>query len=69
MTQNNLGKALATLGERTEDVLKLKEARNAIAAAFDVVMQAGQEHYRAGFEDRLREIDRKIADLKQRPGA
>ncbi len=68
-TQNNLGNALATLGERTEDVLKLKEARDAIAAAFDGCMHAGQEHHRAYFEGRLSDLDRKIADLKQRPGA
>ena len=50
------------------DRSKLKEARKAIAAAFDVFMQAGQEHYRAYFEARLSKIDRKIADLKQPPG-
>ena len=32
-------------------------------------MQAGQEHHRADFEARLSDIDRTIADLKQRPGA
>jgi tetratricopeptide (TPR) repeat protein len=69
MTQNNLGNALATLGVRTGDALKLKEAREAIVAAFDVFMQAGQEHHRADFEKRLREIDRKIAELTQGPRA
>ena len=49
-TQNNLGNALSTLGERTGDDAKLKEARDAIDAAFEVFMQAGQEHYRAYFE-------------------
>jgi hypothetical protein len=63
MTQNNLGTALWMLGERTGDALQLKEAREAIAAAFDVVMQAGQEQYSADFEKRLSEIDRKIADF------
>jgi tetratricopeptide (TPR) repeat protein len=67
--QNNLGNARAALGERTRDVTKLKEARDVIAAAFDVFMQAGQGHRRAYFEKRLSEIDRKIAELTQRPGA
>jgi hypothetical protein len=67
LTQNNLGLALATLGERAEDVLKLKEAREAIAAAFGVFVQAGQEHYRTYFEERLRDLDRKIADLAEQP--
>jgi hypothetical protein len=68
-TQNNLGGALATVGERTRDALKLREARESIAAAFEVFMQAGQEQHRAYFEARLSEIDRKIADLTQRVGA
>jgi tetratricopeptide (TPR) repeat protein len=69
MTQNNLGNALSTLGERTGAVIKLKEAREAIAAAFEVYMQAGQEQHRAYFEQRLTEIDQKIAELTQPPGA
>jgi hypothetical protein len=54
---------LATLGERTEHLLRLREARNAIAAALEVYMQASQQHYRAYFEGRLRDLDRKIGDL------
>ena len=69
MTQNNLGLVLAMLGERTGDILKLTQAREAIDAALEVHMQAGHEHHRADFEKRLCEIDRKIADLEQRPGA
>jgi hypothetical protein len=57
------------LGEWTENVLKLKEARNAIAAAFEVFIQAGQEHHRPYLEARLSEIDRKILELTQRSGA
>ena len=68
-TQSNLGNALATLGERTEDAFKLEEARNAIETAFEVFMQDGQTHYRAYFEQRLGEVERKIADLTQRSGA
>jgi hypothetical protein len=40
--QTNLGNALATLGERTHDRAKLEEARRAVNAAFDVLMQAGR---------------------------
>jgi len=69
MTQDNLGTALSMIGERTEDGSKLKDARSAIGAAFEVFMQAGQEQHRAYFEKRLSKIDRKIADLRQRPGA
>ena len=65
-TQNNLGTALRTLGERTKDDAKLREARTAISAAFEVFMQAGQEQYRDYFEDRLREIDKQIAALQAR---
>jgi hypothetical protein len=49
------------LGERTHDRAKLEEARKAVNAAFEVVMQAGQEHRRRYFEDRLREIDGQLA--------
>jgi len=69
MTQNNLGNALWTLGERSEDAFELEEARNAIETAFEVFMQDGQTHYRAYFEQRLGEVERKIADLTQRSGA
>jgi hypothetical protein len=67
MTQDNLGTALRLLGERTGDALKFKDARNGIDAAFNVFMQAGQEHHRAYFEARLNEIDGKIADLTRPP--
>jgi hypothetical protein len=68
MTQDNLGNALWMLGERTGNASKLKEARDAIAAAFEVFMRAGQEHRRANFEARLGGIDHKIAGLPQCPG-
>ena len=63
ITQTNLGNALARLGDRTGEVLKLKEAREAIEAAFGMLMEAGQEQHRANFEDCLSEIDRKIVEL------
>jgi hypothetical protein len=47
---------------RTHDRAKLEEAREAINAAFEVFMQAGQEHRRRYFEDRLPEkINRQLA--------
>jgi hypothetical protein len=39
----------------------LEEARKAVNAAFEVFMQAGQEQYRAYFQDCLREIDGQLA--------
>ncbi len=66
-TQNNLGNALSTLGERELDVLKLKEARSSIDAAFEVFVAAGQEHHRAYFENRLRDLDEKIAAMAKDP--
>jgi hypothetical protein len=51
--------------ERTGKVSKLKLARNAIEAAFETYMLAGQKQYRVYFEDRLREIDRNDANLTQ----
>jgi hypothetical protein len=62
----SLGIALAILGERTKDDAKLRAARIAISAAFEVFMQAGQEQYRDDFEDRLRQIDKQITDLRAR---
>lgn len=63
MTQNNLGNALSTLGERTHDSEKLAEARKSIEGAFDVFMRAGQEHHRGYFQERLQAIDRQIEAL------
>ena len=65
-TQNNLGTSLATLGERTHDRTTLEQARIAVNVAFEVRMQAGQEHYRQYLEDRLREIDGKLAAQQNR---
>jgi hypothetical protein len=59
MTQNNLGTALQTLSARTHDRAKLEEARKAVNVAFEVFMQAGQEHHRRYFE--VREIDGQLA--------
>jgi hypothetical protein len=34
-----------------------------VNAAFELYMQAGQEQHRSYFENRLRQLDGKIADL------
>jgi hypothetical protein len=60
-TQTSLGNALQALGVRTHDRAKLEEARKAVNAAFEVYMQAAQEHHRRYFEDRLREIGGQLA--------
>jgi hypothetical protein len=66
MTESNLGNALSTVGERTKDDAKLREARTAINVAFEVFIQAGQEQHRDYFEDRLRKIDKQITVMQAR---
>ena len=61
--QTNLGLALAALAQRTSDRSKLEEAREAIAGAFDLFMQAGQEQHRNYLTDRLRDIDALITSM------
>ena len=56
------------LASEPANASKLKDARDAIVATFEVFMRAGQEHRRADFEARLGGIDRKIAGLPQCPG-
>jgi tetratricopeptide (TPR) repeat protein len=63
MTNYNLGKALLFLGVRTQDRATLEEAREAVSGAFDVYMQAGQEHRREEFENLLAEIDEQLRRL------
>ena len=62
-TQNNLGGALWTLALRTDDLAMLQDARAAVDGSFEGFMQAGQEHHRPYFEERLQAIDRDIATL------
>jgi hypothetical protein len=61
MTQNNLGNALRTLGEREGGTRRLEEARAAIGMAWDVYREAGMGRYDPSFETRLRPIDDLIA--------
>jgi hypothetical protein len=51
MTQNNLGNALASLGERESETERLKEAITAYRAALEELHQA--PHYRQGVEGNL----------------
>jgi tetratricopeptide (TPR) repeat protein len=61
MTQNNLGTALQTLGERETGTGRLEEARAAIEMAWDVYQEAGLYLSDPSFETRLRSIDDLIA--------
>jgi hypothetical protein len=56
-------RSTSTLGERTRDRTTFQQAREAIGAAFDVYMQARQEHHRPWFEEVLRALDRQLAEL------
>jgi hypothetical protein len=67
MTQTNLGGALAELGVRTQDRVKLEVAREAASGAFEVYMQDGQEHRRKEFEDLLSKIDEALAQVAEAP--
>ncbi len=67
-TQTNLGVALLILGERTGERAHLAAAREAVAGAFAVVMQAGQEHRRSEFAGLLQAIDRALAARPGRQG-
>jgi tetratricopeptide (TPR) repeat protein len=60
MTQNNLGTALWTLGERNKDRIILEQAKESIQNAYDVYRYAGYEQYNEYFEQRLVDINRII---------
>jgi len=62
-TRNNLGGALWTLALRTGDLPMLSQARAAVSDAFEVDVEAGQEHLRSYYQQRLDGIDRDIEAL------
>ena len=62
MTQNNLGDALRVLGERESGTARLEDALQAIQAAWKIYADAGYDRYRADFEDRIRGLEKAIAD-------
>jgi tetratricopeptide (TPR) repeat protein len=66
MTKLNLGKVLAILGERTEQLHLLKEAREATAAAREVYRHAGTAQCEADFADQIEPLDAAIAALERR---
>ena len=53
MTQNNLGNALRTLGERKADTVHLEEAVDAYRAALEVFTGEGSPRYRGLVQDNL----------------
>lgn len=67
-TQNNLGGALVVLGERKNHMGTVEKGRSLVNEVFGLMMEAGQEQYRAYFEKRLREIDGIMDGLKQGAG-
>ncbi|MEM7062956.1 MAG: hypothetical protein AAF572_07320, partial [Cyanobacteria bacterium P01_B01_bin.77] len=64
MTQNNLGNALWTLGERTNSKMQLNEAKSTIRNAYDCYRDAGYDQYNDNFEQRLADIDQAISDIE-----
>jgi hypothetical protein len=65
-TQNNLGAALQTLGERKEQPKLLGEALEAIKAAREVYLDAGMIQYEAYFADRIKALEAEIAAQGER---
>jgi tetratricopeptide (TPR) repeat protein len=63
MTQNDLGSALWALGESSNRIDFLKEARAAVHSSHLFYKEAGYSQYDAYFEEKLKEIDRLIEDL------
>ena len=65
--QKNLGNALAVLGDRTDSLEQLREARLALGKARDVlVLEAGQQHSVGYFRRRFAEVDQQIESVKAR---
>ena len=64
MTQNNLGMALTVLGERGNRLDRLEEALAAVRDAWQVYEQAGFEHHRAEFENRIHALEAAIAQRR-----
>ncbi len=60
MTQNNLGTALAILGEWESDKALLTEAKDAIESVYGFYKKAGDSQYDQYFEKRLNELERLI---------
>jgi Tetratricopeptide repeat len=56
-TQNNLGNALRTLGERESGTTRLEEAVTVMKQAWNVYREVGKEQYQVAFESRLKAIE------------
>jgi exonuclease VII small subunit len=70
-TQNNLGTALSTLGERESGTARLEEAIAAYRNAYDLYREAGYTQHNDYFEKRIaavkKLIAKKTAPQKPRP--
>lgn len=65
-TQNNLGLALATLGERRHSSELLRQAEAAIQSAYAAVKEAGYHQYDKYFEERFRAVRQLIETYSNR---
>jgi hypothetical protein len=69
-TENHLGTALWTLGERQDSVTYLQAAHEAVRGAYEVdVIEAGLTQYDGYYRARLAELEERIAALKAEPVA
>ena len=67
MTQNNLGTALSTLGERVDDPTLLSDALTAVRNAYEFyVKEAGYLQYEADFTERLDRIQANLTAIDKR---
>ncbi|MBN9346942.1 MAG: hypothetical protein J0I48_12200 [Devosia sp.] len=62
-TQNNLGNALKTLGERVMSRQVLVDARSAITNSWDVYREAGYQQHDAYFANLIATVDAALANL------
>ena len=66
-TQNNLGNALWTLGERESSVEKLRSALQAVKNSRSVYIdEAQQTHHKAYFEQLIAGIQKSIDELSKK---
>jgi exonuclease VII small subunit len=66
MTQNNLGGALRTLGERESGTARLEEAIAAYRAAIKVLHQCEATYYHETTQENLAEAEAEVASRKSR---
>ena len=69
MTQNNLGNALKTLGEREDGTVRLEEAVAAYRGALEVFGPAGASHYVGVAERNLARAEATLAERRGKSAA